>query len=115
MSLDLRKHLQQSNGGPAPTPPPPDDREDSAAPNDHASAGAASERPALLAARWLGRGREQAPPGPQRVRRPVIPEPEEPGEGLAVETPPAVAAHIAGIEEAKARVHRRLIQELEAS
>lgn len=122
MGIDIRRQFA-SNGSPnvppepqRPEPPrPPEEQHDDSGQGDQSHAAPGAERPALLAARWLGRGREQAPPSAQRIRRPLVPEPPEPGETVAVTDEPRVSPHLAGLEEAKTRVHRRLIQELEAS
>jgi len=121
MGIDIRRQFA-SNGSPGlppdpqrPEPPRPDEQRDDPGQADQLPATPGAERPALLAARWLGRGREQAPPSPQRIRRPLVPEPQEPGETQAMTDEPRVSPQLSGLEEAKTRVHRRLIQELEAS
>lgn len=121
MGIDIRRQFA-ANGSPGapldpqrPDPQRPDEPGEEPGQGDQVHAAPGSERPALLAARWLGRGREQAPPSPQRIRRPLVPEPQEPSETIAVTDEPRVSPHLAGLEEAKTRVHRRLIQELEAS
>ncbi len=71
-----------------------------------------TERPALFAARFYQRGRETAPT--PRIRHKIPVELTEVNDELsALPLVPVSAA--AGLEEAKLRVHRRLIQELEAS
>jgi len=79
---------------------------------DANGAATGDQRAALFAARWYQRGREAAP---VKTRRPLaMPEPPDPAEAA-----PAVVAAGAGLpsdlEAAKVRVHRRLIQDLEAS
>ncbi|MHB8576483.1 MAG: CpaF family protein [Dehalococcoidia bacterium] len=69
-----------------------------------------AEKPALLAARWYQRGLTSA--APPRERRRALPEPE-PEDRTAVTA--AGSGQNPGLEDAKLRVHRRLIQELEAS
>jgi pilus assembly protein CpaF len=71
------------------------------------------ERPALSAARWFQRAREEPVASP-RPRRPVVPEPAATPAGPAGAPGPTLMQS-PGLEEAKVRVHRRLIQELEAS
>jgi pilus assembly protein CpaF len=112
MGIDIRRRW--SSNGDAPTEPnKPDDDENKSAGADSNPADSPAERPALSAARWLTRGKEQELPA-RTSRRPVAVEPSAPMQASIAE-PTVMTPQIAGLEEAKARVHRRLIQELEAS
>ena len=79
---------------------------------DQGAATEAAARPALYAARFYQRGREAGPP--PRVRRQIPVELDQPSEQVDHASSPATAP-LAGLEEAKLRVHRRLIQELEVT
>jgi len=72
----------------------------------------AAGRAALFAAKWAGRG-QSAPT--DRVRRAATVPPVSQTESAAPLPTPVSLAQSSSLEEAKLRVHRRLIQEMEAS
>jgi pilus assembly protein CpaF len=90
------------------------DREDATRRGDGSTSAEAGEQPALRAARWYQRSREAAPPPRSRRQIPVELEASHTASEEAPQPQVSLGA-AAGLEDAKLRVHRRLIQELEVS